>query len=74
LANVSVSLGEYGTHRPPPTEPGGENLRRIYDQGTAFIMGTVPGLFEQAGAYFLFGAAASRGVVYEKTAPRSVSI
>ncbi len=56
LANVSVSLGEYGTHRPPPTEPGGENLRRIYDQGTAFIMGTVPGLFEQAGAYFLFGA------------------
>jgi Fic family protein len=56
LADVSVSLGEYGTHRPPPTEPGGENLRRIYDQGTAFIANAVPGTFEQAGAYFLFGA------------------
>lgn len=56
LANVSVSLGEYGTHHPPPTEPGGENLRRIYERGTAFITGAVPGVFEQAGAYFLFGA------------------
>jgi hypothetical protein len=56
LANVSVSLGEYGTHYPPATEPGGENLRRIYDRGTAFITGAVPAVFEQAGAYFLFGA------------------
>jgi Fic family protein len=56
LANVSVSLGEHGTHHPPPTEPGGENLRRIYDQGTAFITNEVPGVFERAGAYFLFGA------------------
>lgn len=56
LANVRVSLGEYGTHHPPPTEPGGENLRHIHDRGTAFITGAVPGVFEQAGAYFLFGA------------------
>jgi Fic family protein len=56
LANVSVSLGEYGTHHPPPTEPGGENLLRRYDRGAAFITGAVPGVFEQAGAYFLFGA------------------
>ena len=56
LANVSVSLGEHGTHRPSPTEPGGENLRRSYDRGASFILQAVPGVFEQAGAYFLFGA------------------
>ncbi len=56
LANVSVSLGEYGTHHPPQTERGAENLLRVYDRGTAFITGVVPGVFEQAGAYFLFGA------------------
>ncbi len=56
LAKASVSQREHGTHHPPPAEPGGENLRRIYDRGSAFITTEVPGVFEQAGAYFLFGA------------------
>lgn len=56
LADVRVALGAYGTHHPPPTEPGGENLSRIYHKGVAFIADAIPGVFEQAGIYFLFGA------------------
>lgn len=56
ITPVSVNMGEHGTHRPPPTEPGGQNLRRIFQRGTDVILGQVTGVFEQAAAYFLFAA------------------
>jgi hypothetical protein len=54
--NYLIARREHGTHRPSPTEPGGENLRRSYERGESFILDSVPWVFEQAGAYFLFGA------------------
>jgi Fic family protein len=51
-----VNLGEYGRYLPPPTERGGENLRRIYQHGAEFISTELGDVFEQAIAYFLFGA------------------
>jgi hypothetical protein len=56
ITQVSVNMGVHGTHRPPPTEPGGENLRRIFQRGTEVIVGLNSGVFEQAVAYFLFAA------------------
>jgi SAM-dependent methyltransferase len=49
-------MGAHGTHRPPPTGPRGENLRRIFQRGTDVILGLSSGVFEQAVAYFLFAA------------------
>ena len=54
--DVSVFLGEYGRHRPPPTEAGGANLRAVYDHGVPLIAREARGVFEQAAVYFLFGA------------------
>ncbi|MGH3250137.1 MAG: hypothetical protein ACRDOI_28600 [Trebonia sp.] len=51
-----VSLGAHGRYLPPPTEPGGANLRRIYARGVDFIQSELADEFEQAIAYFLFGA------------------
>jgi len=51
-----VSLGTFGRYLPPATEPGGENLRRIYARGLDFIMSKLDDTFEQAIAYFLFAA------------------
>ncbi len=43
-------------HHAPQTEPGGENLRRIYARGLEFIHADLSDVFEQAIAYFLFAA------------------
>lgn len=51
-----VSLGVHGRYLPPPTEPGGDNLRRIYARGLEFIESELADEFEQAITYFLFGA------------------
>jgi Fic family protein len=40
----------------PSTEPGGENLRRIYLHGLEFIATALDDEFEQGIGYFLFGA------------------
>jgi hypothetical protein len=53
---VSVNMGAHGTHRPPPTEHGGQNLRHVFDRGADAILGGIPGVFEQAVGYFLFAA------------------
>ena len=52
ITQVSVNMGAHGTHRPPPTEPGGENLRRIFQRGTDVIMGLNSSVFEQAVGYW----------------------
>lgn len=51
-----VSLGEHGRYMPPATERGGKNLRQIYARGLNFIKTSLDDEFEQAIAYFLFGA------------------
>lgn len=51
-----VSLGEHGRFLPPATEPGGANLRELYDVGLTAINEELEEPFEQAVAYFLFGA------------------
>jgi Fic family protein len=51
-----VGLGTRGRYMPPRTEPGGENLRRIYTRGVQFIKAELDYPFEQAIAYFLFAA------------------
>jgi Fic family protein len=56
ITSVSVNMGEHGTHRPPPTEPGGENLRRVFRDGVDVILEQVSDVFEQAASYFLFAA------------------
>lgn len=50
-----VVLGEFGSHTPVTTEPGGGNLRDLHERGLAAI-NTLDNPFEQAIAYFLFGA------------------
>jgi Fic family protein len=56
ISQVRVNMGEHGTHRPPQTEPGGENLRRIFQRGIGVIRGLDSSPFERAVAYFLFAA------------------
>ena len=51
-----VGLGAHGRYMPPQTQPGGENLRRIYVRGLEFIHTELGDVFEQALAYFLFAA------------------
>lgn len=51
-----VSLGVHGRYLPTATEAGGENLRRIYSRGIEFLTTELDDGFEQAIAYFLFGA------------------
>lgn len=53
--SVAVYLGELGTYHPPPTEPGGANLRDLYRRGLNAIA-ALGDPFEQAVAYFLFAA------------------
>lgn len=54
-SDVTVHLGERGTHFPPHTEPGGANLRALHARGlSALEQCDVP--FEKASAYFLFAA------------------
>lgn len=55
LSAVSVNLGEFGTHAPPPTQAGGANLRAIYAQGLNALE-HLEQPFEHACAYFLFAA------------------
>lgn len=55
LSPVAVNLGELGTHVPPATEPGGDNLRSIHDRGLA-ALACIDHPFEKAAAYFLFAA------------------
>ena len=52
----AVGLGVHGRYLPPSTEPGGENLRRIFTCGVEFIQAELDYVFEQAIAYFLFAA------------------
>jgi Fic family protein len=51
-----VALGQYGRYMPPATQPGGDNLRHLHARGLAAITGGLPTPYEQALAYFLFGA------------------
>lgn len=55
LSNVSVNLGERGTHEPPPTMDGAANLRAIYTRGLEALT-DIDGPFERGCAYFLFAA------------------
>lgn len=54
-SQVSVNLGELGTHTPPPTTPGGSNLRDIFSDGLR-ALSEIDIPFERACAYFLFAA------------------
>jgi Fic family protein len=54
--SVFIGAGDPERHYPAPTERGGGNLRRIHEQGAAFITHSLRDPFEQAAAYFLFGA------------------
>jgi prophage maintenance system killer protein len=56
LLTPGVGLGSHGRYMPPPTEPGGANLRRIFARGVEFIRSQLSGVFEEALAYFLFAA------------------
>ncbi len=51
-----VSLGSHGRYMPPPTVPGGANLRQIFSDGVQAIYAEIQSPFEQAIAYFLFAA------------------
>jgi Fic family protein len=51
-----VSLGQHGRYLPEPTEPGGENLRRLHSRGLAATIEGLASTYEQAVVYFLFGA------------------
>lgn len=54
-----VSLGQHGRHLPEPTEPGGENLRRLHSRGLDAITEGLRSTYEQALRYFLFGRCSS---------------
>lgn len=49
-----VALGEHGRHTPLPTRPGAPELNRVFADGVAALQTCEP--FEQATAFFLFGA------------------
>lgn len=49
-----VSLGEHGRYTPLPTSPGAPELNRVFHEGVAALQACEP--FEQATAFFLFGA------------------
>lgn len=51
-----AALGEFGRYQPPQTEPGGENLRTLHARGLTAITTELESPYEQALAYFLFGA------------------
>jgi hypothetical protein len=42
VTSVSVNMEAHGTHRPAPTEPGGENLCQIFERGTDILRKEVP--------------------------------
>src|SRR6266568_4341911 len=52
---ISVNLGEFGSHIPPESGPGGSNLIRIHDAGLTGIL-ELPDPVQQGIAYFLFAA------------------
>jgi Fic family protein len=54
-SDVAVNLGERGTHFPPPTQAGGENLRMLYASALQSLE-ACDAPFEKAAAYFLFAA------------------
>lgn len=54
-SDVSVFLGERGTHYPMSTESGGANLRTRFAEGLAALQ-LCSSPFEHAVAYFLFAA------------------
>lgn len=49
-----VGLGEHGYYTPLPTLPGAPELNRLFNEGVAALQDCEP--FEQATAFFLFGA------------------
>ncbi|WP_299592586.1 Fic family protein [uncultured Tateyamaria sp.] len=51
-----VALGELDSHYPPETEPGGQNLVDLFNNGVAVLNADVPHPQERAMAHFLFGA------------------
>jgi Fic family protein len=51
-----VSLGDQGRHTPIATAPGAPELNRVFHQGLLALQTHVPQPFEQAAAFFLFGA------------------
>lgn len=53
-----VALGPHGTYQPPPTQPGGGNLRDLHAKGVEALSRGIGSPYEQALAYFLFGALA----------------
>ncbi len=50
----AVGLGAHGHYMPLPTVPGAPELNRVFREGTAALAACPP--FEQATAFFLFGA------------------
>jgi Fic family protein len=56
MLTPGVSLGEFGRHLPPETEPGGGNLRDLHASGVAWMLEELADVAEQAMAYFLFAA------------------
>ncbi len=52
----TVNLGDGRTYKAPPTEPGGENLRRIFSEGWAAVQQRCPHPVEQGAAYFALAA------------------
>ena len=51
-----VSLGEQGRYTPLPTCAGAPELNRVFSQGVQVLQEEVNQPFEQAAAFFLFGA------------------
>lgn len=50
-----VNLGRHGRYVPPPTEPGGANLRATFSSGVS-ALSAMENPFETAVGYFLFAA------------------
>lgn len=56
LYTPDVGQGEHGRHTPLPTEVGGHNLNGKFTAAVAILQEQVVNPFEQALAFFLFGA------------------
>lgn len=51
-----VGLGTLGDHHPPETEPGGQNLVKLFNEGVEALNMEIPHPQERGMAMFLFGA------------------
>jgi Fic family protein len=51
-----VALGRHGRHTPLPTIAGAPELNKVFDEGVLALQREVSEPFEQAAAFFLFGA------------------